>query len=171
MKKLSSNWSYCRLYSTKIHHNVFSFAKRRQESKDSVGPFIDQTTGVINPNPVHTAETMRNQYESIFSAPKIESVVSDPDSFYLTTPSEISIADVVFTREDIETACSALLPRSAAGGDGVPASLLKNCKTILSLPLLHLWRKSLDSGSIPSSLLQAVICPLHKGGSLKTSTL
>ena len=108
---------------------------------------------------------MKKQYESVFSTPKIESIVSDSSSFYSTTSSETSIADIVFTIEDIETACSALSPRSAAGGDGVPASLLKSCKSTLSLPLLLLWRKSLDTGSIPTILLQAVICPLHKGGS------
>ena len=43
--------------------------------------------------------------------------------------------------------------------------MLKSCKTPLSLPLLTLWRQSLDMGSIPCSLLQAIICPLHKGGS------
>ena len=131
----------------------FSFAKRRQKSKGSVGPFIDQTTKTINPDPVHTAETMKHQYESVFSSPKIESIVSDPSSFYSTTPSEISIGDIVFTTGDIETACSALSPGSAAGGDGVPASLFKSCKSTLSLPLLLLWRKSLDTGSIPSTLL------------------
>ena len=83
----------------------------------------------------------------------------------LSTPTETCLADIVFTRDDIEKACSELSPRSAAGGDGVPASLLKTCKTPLSLPLLILWIKSLAKGSIPSSLLQAVICPLHKGGS------
>ena len=38
----------------------FSFAKRRQESKGSVGPFVHQITGVINPDQRHTAEIMKN---------------------------------------------------------------------------------------------------------------
>ena len=143
----------------------YTFAKRRQESKGSVGPFVDQQTGAINPDPLHTAEIMRNQYESVFSVPKTQSIVSDPGSFYSSTSSDSSLADIVFTREDIETACNELSSRSSAGGDGVPATLLKSCKTSLSLPLLLLWRKSFDKGSIPASLLQAVICPLHKGGS------
>ena len=32
-------------------------------------------------------------------------------------------------------------------------------------PLLIIWKKSFDTGKIPPGLLEAVICPLHKGGS------
>ena len=143
----------------------YSFAKRRQQTKGSVGPFIDPATGSINPEPSHTVKSMKTQYDSVFSNPKPEKIVSDPGPFYSDTPCETSLSDFIFTQEDVEAACSELSARSAAGGDNVPASLLKSCKTNLSLPLLTLWRKSFDSGKIPPGLLEAVICPLHKGGS------
>ena len=45
---------------------------------------------------------------------------------------------------------------SAAGPDGVPEVQLKT--------LHHLWRGSLDGGTIPTETLLVIICPVHKGG-------
>ena len=65
----------------------------------------------------------------------------------------------------MEIACSELSSSSAAGADGVPASLLKFCRKELRKPLSLLWRASLDQGSIPPDLLLVLVCPVHKGGS------
>ena len=70
-----------------------------------------------------------------------------------------------FSQKDIEEACSKLRSTAAPGPDGVPAQLLKSCKSELSRPLYILWRSSLDSGIIPEELLLVLICPVHKGGS------
>ena len=72
---------------------------------------------------------------------------------------------IKLTEEDIVAACSELKTSSAAGADGVPASLLKNCRQELSRPLFILWRASLDQGLIPADLLLVLISPVHKGGS------
>ena len=76
-----------------------------------------------------------------------------------------SIVEIMFGPEDIEKACAELRPSATAGPDGVPALLLKNCRKQLSKPLYHLWRASLDNGTIPTELLLVLICPVHKGGS------
>ena len=57
-----------------------------------------------------------------------------------------------------------LFPDSAAGPDGIPAKLLKECKDYLSHLLSIFWRKSVDMGVIPEDLLMFLICPVHKGG-------
>ena len=62
-------------------------------------------------------------------------------------------------------ACRELKPSSSPGPDGVPAVLLKTCRKQLCLPLYHLWRGSLDCGTIPAETLLVIICPVHKGGS------
>ena len=43
--------------------------------------------------------------------------------------------------------------------------LLKSCRKQLATPLYHLWRSSLDSGTIPPELLLVLVTPVHKGGS------
>ena len=76
-----------------------------------------------------------------------------------------SLTDIEFTEDDIVAACSELNAGSAAGADGIPASLLKICRKELSRPLYILWRASLDRGLIPADLLLVLISPVHKGGS------
>ena len=61
-------------------------------------------------------------------------------------------------------ACKELKASSAAGADGVPAALLKNCCNELKQPIYFFWRSSMDSGSIPPDLLLVLVSPVHKGG-------
>ena len=64
----------------------------------------------------------------------------------------------------LTAACKELSADSAPGPDGVPAKLLKECRSSLSQPLFLLWRSSLDKGLIATDLLLLLICPVHKGG-------
>ena len=73
--------------------------------------------------------------------------------------------DFDFTPSDIEYACSELSQTSAPGPDGIPASLLKECRKELGEPLWFIWRESMDKGEIPPDLLLVLICPVYKGGS------
>ena len=145
--------------------SFFSFAKSRQKTHAKVGPFIDPITKKVNSDPAFTVEALKRQYESVFSDPKPDMVVQDPTAFFSSTERLTALTDIHFTEDDIQRACADLSSRSAAGSDGVPATLLKICRKPLSRPLLIFWRKSLDEGVIPSDLLLAVICPVHKGGS------
>ena len=48
---------------------------------------------------------------------------------------EKELVDITFASEDMELAISELRSNAAAGDDGFPAVLLKNCKSALLLPL------------------------------------
>ena len=78
---------------------------------------------------------------------------------------DTSLSDIEFTEDDIVKACSELKAASAAGADGIPSALLKNCRNELKRPLFLLWRSSLDAGIIPTDLLLVLVSPVHKGGS------
>ena len=143
----------------------FSFARSKQKTKSQIGPFIDQSTGKLNPDQAFTAETLCKQYNSVFSQPRDQWSVSDIDNHFAVDDSEDILDDIEFTVEDIENACSDLKNSASAGPDGVPACLLKNCKNQLAKPLHTIWRASLDTGVIPAELLLVIISPIHKGGS------
>ena len=87
--------------------------------------------------------------------------VEDVPCFFGSGSGGPDLSDIKF---DMEVACSELSSSSAAGADGVPASLLKTCKSELKKPLYILWRASLDHGTIPSDLLLVLVCPDNKGG-------
>ena len=142
----------------------YSFTRSRQRAKVKVGPFKDKS-GSINPDPANTVDALKTQYESVFSTPKADKVVLDPESFFSDSPAEHPhLTDVNFTREDLEEACKEISPVSAAGPDGLPAKLLRECSATISQPLFLIWRNSLDKGVIPQDLLLLLICPVHKGG-------
>ena len=129
----------------------FSFCRSRAKVKARVGPFLDPSTGKSNPSPEFAAECLRKQYESVFSPPRKEWTVSDPDQFFSSNlPDDTGVLeDLQFSPKDMEKACSELRASAAAGPDGVPVILLKSCRKELARPLYILWRASLDSGTIP----------------------
>ena len=141
----------------------FTFAKSRQKTRAKIGPFIDTSIGHPNPDPDFAASVLAEQYKSVFVQPRPEWLVSNVNDFF--SSSESLLTDIEFSEDDIETACLELKSSSAAGADGVPASLLKICRKQLSKPLYTLWRASLDQGVIPADLLLVLVCPVHKGGS------
>ena len=145
----------------------FSFSKSRQKTKAKIGPFIDQTTNQPNPDPDFAAAESGRQYSSVFVEPRPEWVVNNVREFFGhdIEGDDQSLIDIMFTEEDIEAACAELKASSAAGADGIPASLLRTCRKELRRPLYLLWRASLDQGLIPSDLLLVLISPVHKGGS------
>ena len=145
-------------------NSLFSFSKSRQRTKARIVPFIDKSTGAPNPDPDFAAEELGKQYSSVFVDPRPEWVVDNVKEFF-DIAEDLAMLDIEFTEDDIVAACSELKITSAAGADGVPASLLKDCKKELSKPLYLLWRASLDPGRIPADLLLVLIRPVHKGGS------
>ena len=74
------------------------------------------------------------------------------------------ITEMIVTENDIMKAINELSPSSAAGPDGFPALLLKQCKEKLSIPLCHMWKISLEKGIVPTELKKSTITPIYKGG-------
>ena len=143
----------------------FAYARARQQTRAKIGPFIDTTSGLPNPDPDFTAEQLSKQYSNVFVQPRAEWSVPSPSEFFAIGSTENNITDFTFTEQDIENACKELNPDSAPGPDGIPAELLRTARAELARPLHILWRASLDNGSIPPELLLVQVCPLHKGGS------
>ena len=144
----------------------FSFAKSRQKTKARIGPFLDPSSRKPNPCPDFAAGQLSKQYSSVFVQPRKEWTVPDVNNFFSeNNDPETSMSDIKFSEDDIMKACGELKAASAAGADGVPSALLKNCKEELKKPLYFLWRSSLDSGCIPADLLLVLVSPVHKGGS------
>ena len=81
------------------------------------------------------AEILSEQYKKVFSTPIDPSTLPKNDAQSPTA----SISDIQFTESDIEKSIDELKISSAAGPDGFPSALLKNCKQILAIPLTIFW--------------------------------
>ena len=109
---------------------------------------------------------LSEQYKSVFVQPRQGWLVRNVQDFFSVDNGDVpEISDIDFNENDIEIACHELKSSSAAGADGVPASLLKTCRKELRKPLYFLWKASLKQGLIPPDLLLVLVSPVHKGGS------
>ena len=146
--------------SIKVNPKYFyAYTKKSSKCKSKIGPLLDPNSKLTS-NSKEMAEILSKQYASVFSIPKDGSVVEP------TSPGHGNkLNDIVFDQDDMQSAIDELKTTAAAGDDGFPAVLLKNCKEELSRPLALFWRKCLDHGYIPPSLKRSLISPIHKGDS------
>ena len=92
--------------------------------------------------------------------------MTDPDSFFsvesvISQDDELFLTNIIITESSIMDSIKELSAHSAAGPDGIHASLLLNCTSELAPPLLILFKQSLDSGVIDPSLKKCN-CPRFK---------
>ena len=153
----------------KQNPNVFfSYARARQKTKAKVGPLLDPSSGKLNCEPSFAAKLLSEQYSSVFTQPRPEWDIPDLKQFFSVDGSTATgriLTHFDFTPDHIEYACAELSVSSAPGPDGIPASVLKECRKELKQPLYFLWNESLKQGVIPPDLLLVQVCPVHKGGS------
>ena len=86
-----------------------------------------------------------------FTTPLPNKQVMDPESFFsvesiTSQDNEVFLTNVIITESIIIDSINELSSDSAAGPDGIPASLLLNCASELAPFLLILFKQSLDSG-------------------------
>ena len=141
----------------------YSYANKKSKLKVAVGPLMSAAKTLVT-STKKMAEMLSQQYQSVFSRPKHDAV-SPNTLFPDEADADSTLQNFQFTRKELEEAMGELSPTSAAGPDGMPAILLKNCKKELSLPLAILWRKSLEDGTVPALCKTANIVPIHKGKS------
>ena len=111
--------------------------------------------------PEQVAELLQSQYYRAFSTPKFKSL-DDIKSRGMDSVGEWS--KIQFIKESMEKAMGELLLNSASGPDGVSSILLRKCSKALSKALFCLWRRSVETSSIPEKLKEANITPIYKGG-------
>ena len=151
-----------------IKHNpkyFFSYCKKYSKTKTQIGP-LKTADGTLTKQPKETCQLLREQYNSVFSLPRTNTLIEDPISFFSEdlVHRHPCLTDIEVTVEDIERAIQELKHNAAAGPDGVPAILLRKCSQALARPIYRLWQCSLDSGVVPDTLKAAKICPIYKGG-------
>jgi hypothetical protein len=71
---------------------------------------------------------------------------------------------IILTEEEVDTALGNLDVSKAAGLDGIPTALLKECRAALKNPLTRIFNRSLREGTVPSNWKKAKVCPVHKKG-------
>ena len=107
---------------------------------------------------------MLKQFNSVCTTPLPIKQVTDPESFFsvesITSQDDaVFLTNIIITESLFIDSIKELSLNSAAGPDGIPASLLLNCASELAPSLLILFKQSLDS-----SFKKNAIVPVFKSG-------
>ena len=146
----------------------FRFASSTRKSKANVGPL--KVNNRVIANDKDKAEAMSRQYSSMYCA-STPFGIPDPVSSHSPTPSLTEpivgpgLHDIDLTEDKFMEAIKSLDANSAPGPDGIPASVYKDYATQLVGPMCKLQRIALDTGKTTEGVAEAIITPLHKGGS------
>ena len=138
----------------------YKYARSRCEVKSGIGPFIINNKVIAEGKA--KSDVLQSQYISVYSTTgyKLANVKEKLNGI----PGPQSLNEVIVTEGNIEKAIDDINASSAGGKDGIPALLLKNCKTAIKTPLTLMWKKSFETGEIPPLLKFGCIIPIHKGG-------
>ena len=137
----------------------YAYAKKHSKIKPKIGP-LKRSDGTFTTDQQEIAELLSKQYCSVFSKP-----VQCNEENVLDPAMENILEDFEFDEDDVIAAITELSSTAAAGPDRLCAKLILECKSSISSALVILWRKSLDTSIIPRETKDALICPIHKGGS------
>ena len=140
----------------------FSYVKKFSKTKSAIGPLQGQDGNYITDSK-GMANTLREQYSSVFSTPLADPV--DPEQLFDLNSDPAKLTDIIFSPSNVIQAIEEISPNAAPGPDGFPAIFLRNCKEEVAVPLYHIWRSSLDETNTPSLCKESLICPIHKGDS------
>jgi len=94
--------------------------------------------------------------------------VSSPPVVYFDNPVSFSFSSTMVTQAEIVEATSQLLPKKSEDFNGLSMFFIKKFIHVLSVPLLHLISKSLETGLIPTQLKIAKVIPIFKSGDALT---
>ena len=105
---------------------------------------------------------------SVFTTPNSNKIVKDPITFFsieeLTNDQLPLLTDINFSESLNSEAIKELSAKSAAGPDGLPASLLINCCAELTPILAIIFKESFDKGVITILFKRAAIVLIFKSG-------
>ena len=118
--------------------------------------------GVLTNNAAEKAELLQAQYISVFSDPA--KADTEECKSFVNEVQNAELSYFAFTPDDISEAIKELDPYSAAPDGDIPAKIICDCRDSLSLPLWMLWKRSLDTGVIPTDLKLQYITPIYKKG-------
>jgi len=146
----------------------FRYAKSYSICKTDIGPLYCNNMS-LSSEPYEMCCSLIRQFNSVFTSPNPEKIVTDPESFFscqsiAAEHAHLYMTDIVISEQTIMEAIGELSAHSAAGPDGVPSTLLINCATELMPLLITTFTHSISCGFIPTFLKRAAITPVFKSG-------
>lgn len=136
---------------------IHSYVRRKKVCPPSVGP-LRLTSGVITSDCSEMAECLADAFASVYVTRAPENPV--PHQVF-----DGRIDNIEFSVHDVLTILKKLDANSSMGPDGIHPNLLKQCAEHLAYPLYLIFRKSLNTSTLPTLWKLAIIIAIFKKGS------
>ena len=136
----------------------YSHINRAKKTKSRIGPLMNEKNEIII-EPQEQAKIMNEYFSSVFTTTQDE----PPTPRELPDGSE-ELTEIDITAQLVNDAIGKLKEYSAPGPDNIPPKVIVELKDELTIPLLILFRKSMEAGKIPDDWREANITPLFKKG-------
>ena len=124
-------------------------------------PKLKKPDGTFTSSDTEIANALNQQYSSVFTKEDTSNMPNIPLKPLITA--ELQAFNI--TEDDVLKELIALQPNKSPGVDGVHPRVLKELSEELVKPITILLKKSLESESLPTHWLQAVVTPIFKKGS------
>ena len=145
---------------------LWDYINSQKKFKNPIKALIDNT-GNLNTNPVSIANTLNEQFFSVFSTPDTSDC---PPLAPIITDQIFEMNPTTFSLESVTLAFSKLDIRKPAGLDGFHPRVLRECCHELALPFSIIFSNSFKTGSVPDTWHDAVISPIFKKGDRRSPT-
>ena len=136
----------------------FAYVKQRTKSRPTIGPL--KKNGLKVSGDVEMAELLNTCFGDVFTRENVNNI-KEPDIMVM----ENQLLDFKITVKEVKAKIRKLKRESAAGPDGVGPLLLQELQDGLAPALAIIYRKSLDSGTVPEDWRIANVTPIFKKGS------
>ena len=137
----------------------WAYSRSLVKTKDKVRD-LERQDGSLASEDAEKAELLSAFFTSVFT-----SEVNSNDIPHLPRCEQQSLEDIEITPEQVEEKLGGLKSSSSPGPDGLHPRVLKEAASALSTPLSKLFKKSLDSGILPTDWKVAEVVPIFKKGS------
>ena len=137
---------------------LFAYLRRRTKANNGIPPLKCRNTSAVLEDDADKAMALRAQYSSVFA-------VEDLTDEHLQLMSDRTLSDHVISLPKVKELLLHLNEQSAPGPDELHPRILKCLALYICEPVAALFRKSLDTGKLPTVWKKAIVKPMFKGGS------
>ena len=142
--------------------------RSKTKSKVKVGPLLNRNGKVID-DKKEMCELLNDYFSSVFTLENTANLPNINPRQNSCQPTKVikELTNVEITQEKVLQTIKTMKRNKTGGGDGLYSSFLLGVGEAIAEPLMHVFKKSLETGCIPDEWKNANVTPIFKKGSRK----